>query len=232
MGFDRDCAFVGNHSDDLMTVINTDYVYEFANDTYCRYQQKQREEIIGNTVYGMWGYDAFETDIRPHLNQCFLGKTSQRHGWFHFSGPDCGLFEVYYFPYCGDGANVSHAIVITRDRVKVDRVTGRINSLPTGKPQPLPVNMDAVHTVRMGLDPDKAQEYWTQVLKWMPGDRAALFNLGKSLMAQDKAREALLVFQQLRAIDSRYPYVDDLISAAQDLMITSSRPAARGRFLC
>ena len=230
--FDRECEMIGNYADDLMTVINIDYVYEFANDTYCRYHQKEREEIIGNTVAGVWGPDAFETDIRHHLNRCFLGETSQRRGWFHFAGPECGLFEVNYFPYCSDGISVSHAIVITRDVYQKERVARQIQRLKDPAPVPSPKGQPPIQAVAPSLDPLKAQRYWESVLRLVPDHQIALYSLGKCLMSQKKPRAALAVFQRLRRINPRYPHIDDLISAAHDRMIAGSLLVPKGRFYC
>ena len=47
--------FIVNTSNEFMTLINRDYIYEAANLAYCKAHNRKHEEIVGKTVAEIWG---------------------------------------------------------------------------------------------------------------------------------------------------------------------------------
>jgi PAS domain S-box-containing protein len=120
----RRCEFIVNTSNEFMTLINREYVYEAANDAYCKAWKKTREEILGHTVAEIWGDNTFRTYIKMNLDRCFDGETVHYERQIGFSGREQRVFQVNYYPYFADKRNVTHAVVVTHDiaeRKKVEQ---------------------------------------------------------------------------------------------------------------
>jgi len=98
-----------------MTLINRDYIYEAANDSYCLAHGKKREEIIGKTVVSLWGEEVFYGTIKRNLNICFSGKEVNYEEWFNFPALGKHCFDVRYYPYYDKEATVTHTVVVTHD---------------------------------------------------------------------------------------------------------------------
>jgi PAS domain S-box-containing protein/putative nucleotidyltransferase with HDIG domain len=107
--------FIANSSQELMTLINRQYVYEAANKSYCRAINKKRDEIIGKTVAEIWGEERFDNFIKGYLEQCFAGNSLYYEDWFPFWGQELRCYEVHYYPYVNIHNEVTHAVVVSHD---------------------------------------------------------------------------------------------------------------------
>ncbi len=111
----RRYEFIVNSSREFMTLINRDYVYEAVNESYCKIYSKTREEIVNKTVADIWGEERFKTVIKTYLDQCFAGNEVRKQVWINFASLGWRYFDVTYYPYYGNGATVTHAVVVSRD---------------------------------------------------------------------------------------------------------------------
>jgi PAS domain S-box-containing protein len=111
----RRYEFIANNAKEFMTLINRDYVYEAANDSYCLAHGKKREEIIGKTVVSLWGEEVFYGTIKRNLDICFSGKEVNYEEWFSFPALGRHCFNVRYYPYYDKEATVTHTVVVTHD---------------------------------------------------------------------------------------------------------------------
>ena len=59
---------------DPITLINRNYVYEAANEAYCKALGRKREEILGRKVSELWGEEIFQTIIKLLLDRCLAGS--------------------------------------------------------------------------------------------------------------------------------------------------------------
>ena len=107
--------FIANTAKELMTLINRNYIYEAANEPYCKAHNKVREKIIGRTVADIWGEEVFNTTIKGYLDKCFAGDEVHYQEWFKFSNSEQCYFDVSYYPYCNERGTVTHVVVVTRD---------------------------------------------------------------------------------------------------------------------
>ena len=107
--------FIANSSQEFMTLINRDYVYEAANNAYCTAHGKSRAEIIGHKVNEVWGDEAFTGIIKGYLDECFTGKTVRYESWFKFGAQQQRFFEVHYYPYINDAGVTTHCVVVSHD---------------------------------------------------------------------------------------------------------------------
>jgi two-component system cell cycle sensor histidine kinase/response regulator CckA len=121
LGMWRKYEFIVNTSKQFMTLINRSYTYEAVNEAYCHARNKSQEELLGSTVADVWGKKLFRTVIKPHLDQCFAGNEVHHQSWFRFVVSERRYYDVSYYPYYGDKAEVTHAVVVTHDITKHKR---------------------------------------------------------------------------------------------------------------
>ncbi len=101
--------------DDYMTLINRDYVYEFASDGYCRALGRTRQEVANNPVSSVWGEEIFYEIIKKCLDRCFAGEPTQYEGWMEFRRQGRKYYRVYHHPYLNEQGAVTHAAVSLQD---------------------------------------------------------------------------------------------------------------------
>jgi two-component system, cell cycle sensor histidine kinase and response regulator CckA len=111
----RKTQFIANAADQLLTMIDRNYVYESVNEAYCRARGQQREDVVGKRVAEVWGDAQFDSIIKPKLDHCFTGQVTSSETWFKFDGLELRCFQVTYNPYYDDGGQVTHAVVVTHD---------------------------------------------------------------------------------------------------------------------
>ena len=112
---ERRYEFIANNAKEFMTLINRDYIYEAANNSYCRAHNKKREDVIDNTVAYNWGEKIFNTVLKGYLDICFRGSEVRYQEWFNFPGLGKRYFDVAYYPYRNEEGIVTHAVVVTHD---------------------------------------------------------------------------------------------------------------------
>ena len=117
--------FIVNRSPDFITLINSDYVYEFVNDSYRVAIDKTYDEVVSHSVEEIWGRDKFTTSIQPVLDRCFEGEIVEYIDVFRF-----GSFEkhmhVTYYPYSENGAGRPYALVFSHDITRLTEIETRL----------------------------------------------------------------------------------------------------------
>lgn len=107
--------FIANSSKEFMTLINSDYIYEATNRSYCKAQRKSKEEIIGKSVSEVWGEEVFNRVIKEKLDACFRGGEVHYRSMFEFATIGSRCMDVAYYPYKGKDGAVTHVVVVSRD---------------------------------------------------------------------------------------------------------------------
>jgi PAS domain S-box-containing protein/putative nucleotidyltransferase with HDIG domain len=110
----RKNEFITDVFKEYMTLIDRDYVYESANEAYCKAYGKARSEIIGKTVADVWGQESFNSVIKNFLDQCFMGNEVRYEAWFTFKETQ-RCYNVSYYPYFDNQGEVTHIVVISYD---------------------------------------------------------------------------------------------------------------------
>jgi PAS domain S-box-containing protein len=96
--------------DDFMTLVNRDYTYEFASDTYCSALGKSRHNVLKNSVMDVWGEENFSKVIKKHLDRCFAGEEVHHEGWLDVPGQGLRYCHASYYPYYNDQGGITHAV--------------------------------------------------------------------------------------------------------------------------
>ncbi|MBW2638242.1 MAG: PAS domain S-box protein, partial [Deltaproteobacteria bacterium] len=62
----RRYEFIVNAASDIMSLIDSRYVYEAVNFAYSRAYGLERDEIVGMSVADLWGNEVFDAEIKGH----------------------------------------------------------------------------------------------------------------------------------------------------------------------
>ncbi|WP_272062257.1 PAS domain S-box protein [Oscillatoria sp. CS-180] len=98
-------------SSDGISLVDCNYIYQFVNDTYLRYNNKRREEIEGCSVSELLGKKVFLETVKPRLDACFSGETVQYEAWFNFAAIGQQFVRVTYSPYREADRTITGAVV-------------------------------------------------------------------------------------------------------------------------
>lgn len=113
-----------NASHDFITLVDREYRYSFVNASYCRQMHIRKEEIEGRTIGEIWGDDRFNSKIKAHLDECFVGKESHDIDRFRF-GDGFKYIHVSYYPYY-EGEEITHAMVYSHDITAIKELESKI----------------------------------------------------------------------------------------------------------
>lgn len=117
--------YIVDTSQDFITLINKDYIYEVVNSAYEKIIQKNRGEILNHTVPDVWGDDKFNNKIKGYIDKCLSGEEVHYIETFQF-GLDNRYMHVSYYPYRENGDDVSHALVFTHDITKMGKIESKL----------------------------------------------------------------------------------------------------------
>jgi diguanylate cyclase (GGDEF)-like protein/PAS domain S-box-containing protein len=104
-----------NASSDLMSFIDTNYIYQAVNASYFRAFGKNEEEIIGHSVAELAGEEAFKTTVKPNVDRCFAGEHVNYQYWLDFPQWGRRYLDVHFYPFREAGDSVSGAVGNARD---------------------------------------------------------------------------------------------------------------------
>ena len=122
----RHYEYIVNTSQDFITLINRDYVYEIANDAYCRTLDKNRRQILNKSVAEVWGREKFDSTIKGYIDRCLAGEEVHYIEKFKF-GPFEKYMHVSYYPY-RDGQQVTHALVFSHDITRISEIESKLTN--------------------------------------------------------------------------------------------------------
>lgn len=112
----RKYEFIVNTTTHFMTLISREYVYEAANDAFCRAVGRSRENVLGKSVMDIWGEKTFQQEIKRHLDRCFSGEVVEQYqAAIQFPALGLRQYEVMCNPYLNAAGDVTHAVVVSRD---------------------------------------------------------------------------------------------------------------------
>jgi PAS domain S-box-containing protein len=102
-------------SQDLIALISRDYVYEAVNDSLMRTHNKTREELVGKTVFEIFGESAFREMVLPYFEQALSGRTVRYRITHDFAGTGRRTIDATYFPVFHDTGKVTGLVLNARD---------------------------------------------------------------------------------------------------------------------
>jgi PAS domain S-box-containing protein len=100
--------------EEMIVVLDRDYRYVIANQAYLKYRGLEKEQVIGRRMKDIVNREAFETVVKPNLENAFRGKI-QRHE-MKYTFPIAGERDLVlsYFPFEG-ATGVERIVCILHD---------------------------------------------------------------------------------------------------------------------
>ncbi len=102
-------------SQDLMALINRDYVYEAVNESLLAAHQQQWADVVGRTLPEVMGESVFRETVRTQFDQALSGQTVHCQAPLDFAGLGRRIMDLTYFPVFGETGKVEGVVVNSRD---------------------------------------------------------------------------------------------------------------------
>ena len=100
---------------DLMALINRDYVYEAVNDSYLAAHQQPRVDVVGRPVSDVMGESVFKEKLKDRIDQALSGQAVHFQETFDFAGLGRRIVDVNYFPILDANGKVEGVVLNARD---------------------------------------------------------------------------------------------------------------------
>ncbi len=104
---------------DLISLIDTNYVYQIVNRAYLTRNLKRYDEIVGHSVAELMGIELFERLLKDKLDRCLAGETVSYRAWFEYAAMGWRFMDVTYTPYRTDEGGISGILVSARDITEI-----------------------------------------------------------------------------------------------------------------
>lgn len=102
-------------ANEIMALINRDFIHEAVNEAYCRAHKKSRDEILGRSLRDIWLEDTFHAVIKGPVEQCLGGTEVEYESWFTFDNLGRRCFTVKHYPCRSSGGEVTHCVMVGVD---------------------------------------------------------------------------------------------------------------------
>ncbi|MBN1648315.1 MAG: EAL domain-containing protein [Spirochaetales bacterium] len=122
---DKAYKYIVDVSPDFITLINKEYIYEVVNASYANVLEMNVQNIVGKSVAEIWTKEKFDQILKSYLDRCFKGEEIHYIDEFHF-GLSVKYMHVSYYPYRGDGNEVTHALVFSHDITKIGQMESKL----------------------------------------------------------------------------------------------------------
>jgi PAS domain S-box-containing protein len=115
---ERDKIFndnIVNTSRSMLSIINSDYIYEKVNTAFCSAHNLSVDSVVGKSLSELWGVPTFERSIKANVDLCFSGNTVRYEA--NFDTPFFGsrYYEVIFRPIGRGSGNITHLLAETFD---------------------------------------------------------------------------------------------------------------------
>ncbi len=109
-------------TDDHMSFVDQDYIYQAVNDVYLKAHAMTRESIVGHTVAEVMGEEVFRTVIKENLDRALAGEEIRYSAWFDFVGIGHRFADVSYKPVRGTEGQMTGVVVTGHDNTAHRRI--------------------------------------------------------------------------------------------------------------
>ncbi len=107
-------------SDEMVTVLDRNYVFRMVNEAYLRRRNSPREKIIGTPIVNAIGPEAFHA-IKPHLDACFQGESVEYEMVQENDTDGKRHLLIRYYPVRSSSGKVNRVVSVIKDITAVKR---------------------------------------------------------------------------------------------------------------
>lgn len=109
------CAALAQVSEDVIGVVDADYVYRAVNTAYERFWGVTSAAIIGHSVPQLLGEAVFSRQIRARLDHCLAGQVTRYADWFESPVWGRRHMDIAYYPLRNQAGQVIGLVNVARD---------------------------------------------------------------------------------------------------------------------
>lgn len=111
-------AHMVSSSIDMLVLVNKEFVYEAANDSYLKAHDMIQEQLIGQSVSEVLGEDFLNDVIKPNAEKCFSGNKVSYQLWYNFPNNGKRFVDIVYSPYVDKNKIIQGFVVCIRDKTE------------------------------------------------------------------------------------------------------------------
>ncbi len=132
-------------SRDLMSIVDTNYIYQAVNEAYLITYRKTKEELVGRSVADLLGENLFRQKIKPFLDKSLSGREVNYQEWLSLPNIGERCMDVTFYPFSNEQGVVSGVVVNARDITQTRILEERLNQAH---------KMEAIGTLAGGIAHD------------------------------------------------------------------------------
>ena len=102
-------------SNDLMSLIDSDYRYQAVNESYMSAYGVVHEQVIGRHVKDIIGQKMFDTTIKARLDRCLSGEEIHYRQWFDYPILGRRYMDVACYPFNNAQGEITGVVANSRD---------------------------------------------------------------------------------------------------------------------
>ncbi len=112
-----------------MAFINIDLTVQIVNDVYCKYFEKNEEEIYGESIEKLYGKETYEIKLKEQIDNCLKGNTSSSQHWFTFPDGIERYMLMNFYPFFKNSNTVSGIVINSTDITKMKQMEDELKKL-------------------------------------------------------------------------------------------------------
>jgi PAS domain S-box-containing protein len=198
----------------LVTYINSDEVYEFANKAFETWFGINRDEVINHTVLDVLGRDAYEK-LRPHIVKALSGEVTTFSGWVTYKNSARRFISATYIPHFDPNGSVPGYFGLINDLTDLKKSQEALSD----HEERLHLLTAAADAGTFDYDLTTGAMHWSAELKslfGMPAEQGVTKEIASSVVHPDDRRQLLQRYEKLQALEAEVAFLDYRIIRMDD----------------
>jgi len=100
---------------DMISLVDTNYIYRVVNDAYLEIFQRERDDILGKSVAELVGSEVFENVSKSSIDKALNGETVRVETWIEFPEVGKRFMAVTYHPVSLADGDIKYVSIDARD---------------------------------------------------------------------------------------------------------------------
>ena len=117
--------YIADSVDEIMSIIDRDYVYQSINRKFIEVLQKTKEEVIGYSVAEVFGTEFFQ-NVKKDLDRCLKGESFDAQRWTTLPAISGRCMHRVYTPFRDENGSVTGVVVSSRDITESKQIEERL----------------------------------------------------------------------------------------------------------